>query len=267
MQEPMLRCIAMTHIADPRAVRLACREGRFSQPTHGQAPGCEQANLVILPADWADEFLRFCVRNPKPCPVLGVTEPGEVTMQGVAEGLDLRHDLPRYRIWRDGVLVEEPDSVAHAWRDDLVAFALGCSFGFESALHAAGLTPRHMQTGSNVPMFRTSIPCIPAGRFHGPLVVSMRPYTARAAIEAVQITARHPASHGAPVHLGDPSLIGIADVMRPDYGDAVPVEPGEMPVFWACGVTPQAAIAAARPPFAITHAPGFMLVTDRRVPG
>ncbi len=257
----------MTAIADPRAFRLACREGRFDRPTHGQAPGCEQANLVILPADWADEFLRFCVRNPRPCPVLGVSEPGAVTMPGVAEGLDLRHDLPRYRIWRDGVLVEEPGSIAHAWRDDLVAFALGCSFGFEAALDAAGLTPRHMQLGCNVPMFRTDIACEPAGRFHGPMVVSMRPYKARDAIAAVQITARFPDSHGAPVHLGDPSLIGIADVSCPDYGDAVPVAADELPVFWACGVTPQAAIAAARPPFAITHAPGFMLVTDRRAPG
>ncbi|MFL1461208.1 putative hydro-lyase [Roseococcus sp. DSY-14] len=257
----------MTALANPRAVRLACREGRFSRPTHGQAPGCEQANLVILPADWADEFLRFCVRNPRPCPVLGVSEPGAVTMPGVAEGLDLRHDLPRYRIWRDGVLAEEPDSIAHAWRDDLVAFALGCSFGFEAALDAAGLTPRHMQLGCNVPMFRTSLPCKPAGRFHGPMVVSMRPYRARDAIEAVRITARFPDSHGAPLHLGDPALIGIADVSRPDYGDPVPVAADELPVFWACGVTPQAAIAAARPPFAITHAPGFMLVTDRRAPG
>jgi uncharacterized protein YcsI (UPF0317 family) len=190
-----------------------------------------------------------------------------VTMPGVAEGLDLRHDLPRYRIWRDGALAEEPDSIAHAWRDDLVAFALGCSFGFEAALDAAGLTPRHMQLGCNVPMFRTSLPCEPAGRFHGPMVVSMRPYRARDAIEAVRITARFPDSHGAPLHLGDPALIGIADVSRPDYGDPVPVAADELPVFWACGVTPQAAIAAARPPFAITHAPGFMLVTDRRAPG
>lgn len=257
----------MTIHHDPRALRLSCRQGGFTGPTAAQAPGFEQANLAILPRDWAEEFLRFCVRNPKPCPVIGVSEPGAAEMPGVAEGLDLRRDLPRYRVWRDGELVEEPASVEHVWRDDLVAFAIGCSFGFEAALVQAGLELRHHTMGSNVPMWRTNIPCVPAGRFHGPMVVSMRPFRPADAVTACVVTSRMPDSHGAPVHLALPEAIGIQDLRRPDYGDAVPVHADEIPVFWACGVTPQAAIAAARPPFAITHAPGCMLVTDRRAAG
>ena len=252
---------------DAPDLRRACREGRFSAHTSGHAPGRQQANLVVLPADWAADFLRFCLLNPRPCPVLGVSEPGASGIPALAADLDLRRDLPRYRVWRDGALAAEPTDVADLWREDLVAVALGCSFGFEAALHAAGLTPRHMALGRNVPMFRTSVACVPAGRFAGPLVVSMRPYSPAAAIGAIRITARFPEAHGAPVHLGFPEQIGIADLGAPDYGDAVPVEPGELPLFWACGVTPQAAIAAARPPFAITHAPGCMLVTDLPVRG
>jgi len=257
----------MSHTAAARSLRLACQHGSFTGQTSGHARGAQQVNLVVLPADWADEFLRFCLLNPKPCPVLGIFEPGACVMPSLAADLDLRRDLPRYRVWRDGVLVDEPTDVAGLWRDDLVAVALGCSFGFEAALDAAGLTPRHMALGRNVPMFRTSIACAPAGRFEGPLVVSMRPYAPAEAIQAVQITARFPLSHGAPVHLGFPGQIGIADLARPDYGDAVPVGAHEIPLFWACGVTPQAALAAARPPLAITHAPGCMLVTDLRAEG
>ncbi len=257
----------MDHALSAPELRRACREARFAGHTAGQAPGRQQANLVVLPADWAGEFLRFCLLNPKPCPVLGVSEPGAVGIAGLAQDLDLRRDLPRYRVWRDGALAAEPTEVADVWRDDLVAVALGCSFGFEAALDAAGLTPRHMALGQNVPMYRTNIACAPAGRFGGPLVVSMRPYAPAAAIEAIRITARFPQAHGAPVHLGFPQAIGIADLGAPDYGEAVPMEPGELPLFWACGVTPQAAIAAARPPFAITHAPGCMLVTDLPVRG
>lgn len=257
----------MDSILSASDLRRACREGRFGGHTSGQAPGRQQANLVVLPADWASEFLRFCLLNPKPCPVLGVSEPGAVGIPNLAPDLDLRRDLPRYRVWRDGALAGEPTDVAELWRGDLVAVALGCSFGFEAALDAAGLTPRHMAMGRNVPMFRTNVECAPAGRFGGPLVVSMRPYAPAEAIRAVQITARFPESHGAPVHIGFPERIGIADLGDPDFGEAVPVHPGELPLFWACGVTPQAAIAAARPPFAITHAPGCMLVTDLRVQG
>jgi uncharacterized protein YcsI (UPF0317 family) len=253
---------AQAALADGHALRLACRSGAFTGHTSGQAPGFVQANLAILPRDLADEFLRFCQRNPKPCPVLAVSEPGEPAMPDLAADLDLRTDLPRYRIWRDGELVEEPTDLRAHWRDDLVAFALGCSFSFEEALVQDGLALRHHSCGTNVPMYRTSIACAPAGRFAGPMVVSMRPFRPAEAIRAVQITSRFPSVHGAPVHLGLPGLIGIADLARPDYGDAVPVAADELPVFWACGVTPQSVIAAARPPFAITHAPGCMLVTD-----
>jgi uncharacterized protein YcsI (UPF0317 family) len=223
-----------------------------------------QGNLAILPRDWADEFLRFCVANPKPCPLIGIAEPGSPRIPALGADLDLRTDLGRYRVWRDGALVDEPGDIGALWRDDLVAFAIGCSFSFEEALIAAAIPLRHIALGCNVAMYRTNVGTTPAGRFRGPLVVSMRPLTPGDAIRAIVITGALPAVHGAPVHLGDPAAIGIADIARPDYGDAVPVEAGELPVFWACGVTPQAAIAAARPPFAITHAPGRMLVTDLR---
>jgi uncharacterized protein YcsI (UPF0317 family) len=191
-----------------------------------------------------------------------VSEPGDPAIPALGADLDIRTDVPRYRVWRDGVLVDESRDIKSEWRDDLVSFVLGCSFSFEEALLAADVPVRHIALKRNVPMYRTSVATQRAGRFHGPLVVSMRPMKPADAIRAVQITSRLPAVHGAPVHLGFPQAIGIADIARPDYGDAVPVEPDELPVFWACGVTPQAAIAAARVPFAITHAPGYMLVTD-----
>lgn len=247
-----------------RAVRLACRDGHHVGHTAGLAPGFVQANLVVLPAESAGEFLRFCQANPKPCPVLAVSEPGDPRLPALGADLDLRTDLPRYRLWRDGGLAEEPTDLRAAWRGDLVAFALGCSFSFEEALAEDGLELRHHRLGRNVPMYRTDLPCAPAGRFAGPLVVSMRPFRPADAIRAVQITSRFPAVHGAPVHLGLPGAIGVRDLDAPDYGDAVPVAADELPVFWACGVTPQAVIAAARVPFAITHAPGCMLVTDLR---
>jgi uncharacterized protein YcsI (UPF0317 family) len=245
-------------------VRKRVRDGAFRGATAGLAPGYVQGNLVVLPNDLAGDFLRFCQRNPKPCPVLAIGEPGDPHLGTLGEDLDVRTDVPLYRVWRDGALTEEvPDIVAH-WRSDLVAFVLGCSFSFEQPLIEAGLTPRHIACNTNVPMFRTSIPTVPAGPFHGPLVVTMRPYKPADAIRAVQITSRFPAVHGAPVHIGLPHLIGIADLAKPDYGDPVPIEADELPVFWACGVTPQAVMAAARPPFCITHAPGHMLVTDLR---
>jgi uncharacterized protein YcsI (UPF0317 family) len=243
-------------------VRLACRSGVFDGATAGLAPGYVQGNLAILPRDWADEFLRFCNANPKPCPVVAVSEAGSPSLSSLGSDLDIRTDLPRYRIWRDGEIAGEPRDVRSVWRDDLVSFVLGCSFSFEEALLQSDIPIRHIECGTNVSMYRTNIPTQPAGRFHGPMVVSMRPFKAADAIRAIQITSRLPAVHGAPIHIGFPEQIGIKDIAAPDYGDPVPIEPGELPVFWACGVTPQAAIVAARPPFAITHAPGSMLVTD-----
>jgi uncharacterized protein YcsI (UPF0317 family) len=244
--------------------RLRIRRGEFTGPTAGLAPGYVQANLVILPKDLAHDFLRFAQANPKPCPVLGVTEAGDPRLPLLGRDLDLRTDLPRYRVWRDGELIEEPTEISRHWREDLVGFAIGCSFSFEEALTEAGIEMRHVACGCNVPMYRTNIVCVPAGVFRGPLVVSMRPLRPADAIRAVQITSRFPSVHGAPVHIGLPHAIGIGDVGRPDYGDAVPVHEDELPVFWACGVTPQAAVAAVKPPFCITHAPGSMLITDLR---
>jgi uncharacterized protein YcsI (UPF0317 family) len=241
---------------------MRCRLGLFDGQTAGLAPGYVQGNLAILPAALAADFLRFCHLNPKPCPVIGISEPGSALVPALGADLDLRTDLPRYRVWRDGVLVDEPTGIGDIWRDDLVAFVIGCSFSFEEALIEDGVPLRHVASGRNVAMYRTNVPTAPAGPFHGPLVVSMRPLKAADAIRAVQITSRFPAVHGAPVHLGDPALIGIKDIMQPDYGDPVAIQPDEIPVFWACGVTPQSVIASVKPEFAITHAPGCMLVTD-----
>lgn len=243
-------------------VRRMSRDGSLDAPTAGLAPGYVQGNLAILPRDWAEEFLRFCQQNPKPCPLLGVSEAGNPNIIALGEDLDIRTDIPRYRVWRNGELADEPRDVRSVWRDDLVSFVIGCSFSFEEALLQNNVPIRHIEHGTNVPMYRTNIETARAGRFHGPLVVSMRPLKPADAIRAVQVTTRLPSVHGAPVHIGFPEQIGIRAIAKPDYGDAVPVHEGELPVFWACGVTPQAAIAAARPPFAITHAPGFMLVTD-----
>ena len=244
--------------------RLRIRAGDFSGTTAGLAPGNVQANLVILPMALANDFLRFAQANPKPCPVLAVSEPGDPRLPGLGADLDIRSDLPRYRVWRRGELVEEPFDLFDVWGDDLVSFALGCSFSFEEALVEDGIELRHITCGSNVPMYRTNIPCAPAGPFAGPLVVSMRPLKPNDAIRAIQITSRFPSVHGAPIHIGLPETIGIKDLAKPDYGDAVPVESDELPVFWACGVTPQAVIAEVRPDFSITHAPGCMLITDLR---
>jgi uncharacterized protein YcsI (UPF0317 family) len=193
-----------------------------------------------------------------------VTEPGSPVPAKVAPDADLRTDLPRYRVWKEGTLVDEPTDIVNYWRDDLVSFVIGCSFTFEAALMREGVPVRHIEHGCNVPMYRTNVECAPAGKFRGPLVVSMRPLSPADAIRAVQITSRYPDVHGAPVHLGFPEHLGISDLSRPDYGDAVPVSANELPVFWACGVTPQAVIAAAKPALAITHSPGCMFVTNLR---
>lgn len=245
------------------AVRRAARLGQLTTHTSGLARHHVQANLAILPSALADDFLRYCQRNPKPCPLLAVGEPGQYRLTELGHDLDIRTDVPRYRVWRGGELVDQPTDLLSLWQDDLVTFALGCSFSFEHGLLAGGIRLRHVEQGRNVAMFRTNIPTRRAGPFQGPLVVTMRPLKAADAIRAVQITSRVPEVHGAPVHIGDPSLIGISDLSRPDYGDAVEVMPDELPVFWACGVTPQAAISVAKPSFCITHAPGCMLVTDR----
>lgn len=245
------------------AARLAIRRGHHTGTTAGLAAGFVQANLAILPCALAEDFSRFCALNPRPCPLIGTAAPGDFCIPALGDDLDIRTDLPRYRVWRDGVLVDEPTDIVRWWRDDLVSFAIGCSFSFEQALIEAGIEVRHISCGCTVPMYRTSIATEPAGPFRGPLVVSMRPFAPADAIRAIEITGRYPKVHGAPVHIGKPELIGIADLAAPDYGDVVPLGDDEVPVFWACGVTPQAAIAAARPDLCITHYPGAMLVTDR----
>ena len=247
-----------------REARLMIRRGELAGPTAGLAPGYVQGNLAILPAAVAGDFLRFCQLNPKPCPLLAASAPGDWRLPALAEDLDIRTDISRYRVFRNGELIDEPTDVRAHWRDDLVTFALGCSFSFEEALTDNGIELRHITCGATVPMYRTSIATAPAGPFHGPMVVSMRPLKPADAIRAIQITTRFPSVHGAPVHVGKPELIGIADVMKPDYGDPVPINDDEIPVFWACGVTPQSVVATVKPEFCITHYPGSMLVTDRR---
>lgn len=243
-------------------VRADIRSGKWTGHTSGLAPDLVQGNVVILPADVAGDFLRYCQRNPKPCPVLAVSEPGEFALTALGNDIDIRTDVPQYRVWRQGKLDAEPTDIRDLWRDDLVTFVIGCSFSFEQALLDDGIPLRHIAEEKNVAMYRTSIETVPAGRFSGPLVVSMRPLRAADAIRAIQITSRFPNVHGAPVHLGDPSLIGINSLTRPDYGDPVEVRADEVPVFWACGVTPQAALLKAQPEICITHAPGAMLITD-----
>ncbi len=246
------------------AVRAEIRAGRWRGPTAGLAPGFAQANLVIVPQKVAYDFLLFCHRNPKPCPLLDVTDPGDARPLYAAPHADVRTDVPRYRVFRHGQPAQEMVEINALWRDDFVAFLLGCSFTFEAAMARAGLPVRHMEEGRNVPMYRTNIACRPAGAFRGPMVVSMRPIPQADVPRAVQVTARYPLAHGAPVHVGDPSAIGITDLAHPDYGEAVTVRRGEVPVFWACGVTPQAVVQQARPELMITHAPGHMFITDLR---
>ena len=253
----------MNSILSPLALRQKIRLGAHTGNTSGFAPGFVQCNIVILPADLASDFLRFCQLNPKPCPLLACGKPGDPTLPPLGD-MDIRTDVPSYRVFHDGQMTEELLDITPLWRNDLVTFALGCSFSFEEALLADGLEVRNISEGVNVPMYRTNIDCTPAGPFAGKMVVSMRPFKATAAIRSIQICTRFPSVHGAPVHLGDPGLIGIDDLTLPDYGDAVSIAEDELPVFWACGVTPQVALEAARPPFAITHSPGCMLVTDLR---
>jgi len=250
--------------ADPRAVRLAARSGAFAGVTAGLAPGFVQGNVCILPRAFAADFRRYCERNPKPCPLIGVSEPGDPRLPSLGEDLDIRSDVPRYRVFRYGEVKGEVNDIHDLWSADMVAFVIGCSFSFEEALAEAGVPLRYVAEGKNVAMYLTNIETEPAGPFRGPMAVSMRPLTAANAILAVQITSRFPRAHGAPVHIGGPELIGIEDIDRPFAGDRIDVRPDELPVFWACGITPQAAVQRARPPICITHAPGHMLVTDRK---
>ncbi|QJW47096.1 putative hydro-lyase [bacterium BFN5] len=245
-------------------VRTMIRANQLIKPTSGMAKGFTQANLAILKKEMAFEFLLFCQRNPKPCPVLDVTEPGSPIPQLVAPDADLRTDVPKYRIYRHGELVEEVTDIVQYWEDDMVAFLLGCSFTFEHPLMNNGITVRHIEQDCNVSMYKTNIPCVKAGRFEGPMVVSMRPIPEKDIVRAVQVTSRFPAVHGAPIHIGNPAGIGIGNIDKPDFGDPVIIKPGEVPVFWACGATPQAVAMQVKPELMITHAPGHMFITDVR---
>ena len=246
----------------PSEFRQIVREGGHTGPTAGICPGYAQANLVILPRELAYDFLLFAQRNPKSCPILEVSDTGSRYLKEIAPGADIAKDIPRYRIYEHGVMTGEYTDVSEFWRDDLVSFLIGCSFSFEGELMEADVSVRHIEEGRNVPMYITNIPCQPAGVFQGNMVVSMRPLPYDQIVKSVLVTGSKPKVHGAPVHIGDPAAIGIRDIHTPDFGDSVTIHPGEVPVFWPCGVTPQAVLMASKPAFAITHAPGHMLVTD-----
>ena len=245
----------------PEDIWMKIRSGEIDYPTAGMCGGYAQANLVILPKKYADDFAEFAKKNPKPCPILEVIE-GSPAIHDMGEGANLVTDIPRYFIYNDGVKVDEVTDASEYWQDDFVGFLIGCSFSFEEALLQAGIDVRHISMGCNVPMYKTNIECEKAGVFEGPVVCSMRPMTPENAKIAAEITGRYPNVHGAPIHMGDPAEIGIADVNKPDYGDAVEIREGEIPVFWACGVTPQAAVERVKPPLVITHAPGHMFITN-----
>lgn len=246
----------------PLEFRKSVRSGIHTGPTAGVCPGYAQANLVVLPKELAYDFLLFAQRNPRSCPLLEVSDVGSRELREIAPGADIAMDIPRYRVYENGVMTGEYTDVRHLWREDLVSFLIGCSFSFEAELLEAGVPVRHIEENCNVPMYLTNIPSKPAGIFRGNMVVSMRPLPCDQIVKAVLATGAMPKVHGAPIHIGDPAGIGIADLNKPDFGDPVTVRPGEVPVFWPCGVTPQAALMASKPPFAITHAPGHMLVTD-----
>ena len=243
-------------------IRAEIRAGRHTGHTAGLAPGKLQCNIAILPEAYALDFLRFCQRNPKPCPVVGVGETGDPMLPTLGYDIDIRTDVPRYRVFRDGELIDEVTDIRALWRDDLVTVALGCSFTFENALVRAGIPVRHLECGVNVPMFRSNIDLAPAGPFGGKMVITMRPIPSDQVAQARAISARFPQAHGGPIAIGDPATVGIADLSRPDYGDPVAVKDGEIPVYWACGVTPQNVLLQAKLPLCITHSPGHMLIAD-----
>ncbi len=247
---------------DPLEARRLIRSGAHTGHTAAMAPAFVQGNLCILPSDYAADFAAFCQRNPKPCPLIGTGEAGDPRLPSLGEDLDIRTDLPRYRVFRDGKMVDEPTDIMAYWRDDLVSFVLGCSFSFEQPLIEDGIRLRHVERGENVAMYKTNIDTVPAGPFSGKMVVSMRPLYPSEAIRAIQVTSRFPNVHGAPIHIGLPEQIGIDDLETPFAGDAPQIADDEIPVFWACGVTPQVAVEHARPPLCITHKPGSMIITD-----
>lgn len=246
----------------PKEIRALIRKGKWEKPTAGVAMGYAQANLVILPQRHAFDFLLFCQRNPKPCPLLEVLEPGKFLTAFLCKDADIRTDIPMYNVYRKGKLERTIRNIRSLWKNDFVTFLLGCSFSFEEALLRSKIPIRHIEENKNVPMFITNIPCKPAGVFRGPMVVTMRPIPPDKVTRAVQITARYASVHGAPVHIGDPSAIGIENLKKPDFGDPVTVRKGEVPVFWACGVTPQAVVMEAKPDLCITHTPGHMFISD-----
>jgi uncharacterized protein YcsI (UPF0317 family) len=246
----------------PKEIRDLIRKGKWDKPTAGLAMGYAQANLVILPQKYAFDFLLFCQRNPKPCPLLEVLEPGEFMTKFLSLDADIRTDVPRYHIYQNGKLQETVKEIRSFWKPDFVSFLLGCSFSFEEALLRANIPVRHIEENKNVPMFISSILCKSAGVFHGPLVVTMRPIPSDKVTQAVQITSCYASVHGAPIHIGDPSAIGIKDLRKPDFGDPVTIKKREVPVFWACGVTPQAVVMKTKPDLCITHAPGHMFISD-----
>ena len=246
----------------PAKVRELIREGKITGPTAGMCAGYAQANLAVMPKELAYDFLLFTQRNPKSCPILEVSDVGSRELKYIAKGADIARDIPKYRVYEKGVMTGEYTDVSSFWRDDLVSFLIGCSFSFEADLLETGVPVRHIEEGRNVPMFITNIPCVPAGVFHGNMVVSMRPLPYDQIVKSVLITGDMPRVHGAPIHIGDPAVIGIKDVMKPDFGDSVTINPGEVPVFWPCGVTPQSVVMNVKPDFVITHAPGHMLITD-----
>lgn len=260
---PIEKSNPMMEIDDPRRARAIIRRGDYDGHTAGVARDYVQGNLCILPRDYAVDFAAFCQRNPKPCPVIGMGAPGDHGLPDLGD-IDIRTDVPRYRVFRDGELVDEPSDILGYWSGDLVAFVLGCSFSFEQPLLEEGMALQHIERDTVVPMYRTSITCVPAGKFAGNMVVSMRPLSPANAIRAVQVTSRFPGVHGAPVHIGLPALIGIEDLMSTDFGDPPALKDDQLPVFWACGVTPQVAVEQARPPICITHKPGSMLITDKK---
>ncbi|WP_349410748.1 putative hydro-lyase [Pseudalkalibacillus sp. SCS-8] len=246
----------------PAEARELCRLNEWNKPTSGMANGYTQTNLVVLPKELAFDFMLFCQRNPKPCPVLDVTEPGSPIPIMAAPQADLLTDLPKYHVYEKGVLTEKKMDITSLWKDDMVGFLLGCSFTFEKALLDKGVPVRQIEEGKNVPMYQTNIPCEKAGPFEGEMVVSMRPIPAKDVAKAVQITSKYPSVHGAPVHIGSPEQLGIKNLDQPDFGDAVTIREGEVPVFWACGVTPQSVAMKVKPDLMITHAPGHMFITD-----
>lgn len=243
-------------------VRAAIRRNSYTGHTAGLAPGRLQVNLAILPETYALDFFRFCQRNPRPCPLVGVSDRGSRRLHTLGHDLSADTDAPSYAVYENGQFSGYRPDIADLWQDDFVAFALGCSFTFEHAAISAGIAMRHVECNRTVPMFRTTIETVAAGPFDGGMVVSMRPIKP-ADLERVQaISAEFPLAHGAPVHIGDPAQIGITDIGQPDYGEPVPIEDDEIPVFWACGVTPQNAALRARLPILISHRPGAMLITD-----